>query len=117
MYLTAEHKLLFNLVYVRKVSDYQALSGIFGVGGTLYHYDEIRDINRRHTAEILPDFCTSCLTYFGDTVSGRVRQGCPNCKVAMTTGSLLHEQDTAWSIITQDTTDYTLCHAYKEFMK
>lgn len=112
MYLSNEDRLLFNLVFVRGCTDYQALAGIFGIAGMNRHF--IGDA--KHSGEVLPDFCLGCLTSYGDTVGGRARRGCHQCNQYYTLDSELYKKYTSWGMLTQNVNDALLCHAYRRYM-
>lgn len=112
--LTPEYRLLFNLVFVRGVTDRAGLAGILGMPGTLGHYDAAITKQRKMSYEFLPDFCISCLTCFDYCQGGRARTGCSNCgETDYTVGSLNHQKMSLWTCYTQDYTDYLLSQAYK----
>ena len=109
-----ERLLLFKLLFERQVGDYASLSGMFGIGGRSSNFDHGIYQSRRMSREVLPDFCVNCLHDFGVTISGRARKGCPYCGGIEEVGNKLNHRMSAWTILTQDPTDYLLCIAFKE---
>ena len=112
LYLSNEHRLLFNLVFVLDYTDYQFLAGIFGLAGQSAHFNK----HAQFSAELLPDFCMECLTSYGLTVGGRARQGCHQCNKEYTMDSRMYKRKVVWDLITQSRHDYLLCMAYRRYI-
>lgn len=108
MVLENRHRLLFNLVFIRGVTDYQTLTGVFGMGGAEETYNPASDIYNRYTAEVLPDFCCNCLTDFGTVVGGRLRVGCPVCRNPNLDGL------NSWTMFTQSAEPLKLIRTYQK---
>lgn len=112
-------QLLFDLLMVRGVKDRAFLCYILGLeefDGILGYqpYNKELIIKRNCTSACLPDFCINCLQSFGETIGGRVRQGCCNCNTAMLRpGQTKYNRYVEWIQFTNDPTDYLLCLCYK----
>lgn len=52
---------------------------------------------KKYPEDFGPDICYRCLSYFGETISGRIRDGCPKC-------------NGAWSDIDRSSTDRFYYH-------